>query len=100
MRYHRGAVPKRKHPAFAALKPWQQRTVTRLSALLRIADALDRSHARRVDEIYCSVRLRSVRLEVLSRYDVSLELATARDRAEPFEEAFGVRLKVRQGLEK
>ncbi|MEO8503510.1 MAG: Ppx/GppA phosphatase family protein [Acidobacteriota bacterium] len=100
VRYHRGAVPKRKHPAFAALKPWQQRTVTRLSALLRIADALDRSHARRVDEIYCAVRARSVRLEVLSRYDVSLELATARDRAEPFEEAFGVRLKVRQGLEK
>ncbi len=100
VRYHRGSAPKRKHPEFAALKPWQQRVVVHLAALLRVADALDRSHARRVEEIYCAIRTRSVRLEVISRYDVALELSTARDRAGLFEDTFGLRLKVRQGLEK
>ncbi len=100
VRYHRGGAPKAKHTTFAALKPWQQRTVTRLAALLRIADALDRSHAKRVEQVYCAIREKSVRLEVLSRYDIELELSTARDRAGLFEEVFGRTLKVRQGLEK
>jgi len=41
-----------------------------------------------------------VRIEVLSRYDIELELSTARDRAGLFEEVFGRKLRVRQGLEK
>ena len=99
VRYHRGAVPKPKHEAFAALKPWQQRVILQLAALLRLADALDRSHARRVEEVYCAIRKRRVRLEVMSPYDVDLELATARQRAGLFEEVFGRKLVVRQGLE-
>jgi exopolyphosphatase/guanosine-5'-triphosphate,3'-diphosphate pyrophosphatase len=100
VRYHRGGAPKPKHATFAALKPWQQRTVARLAALLRLADALDRSHAKRVEQIYCAIREKSVRLEVLSRYDIELELSTLRDRAGLFEEVFGRELRVRQGLEK
>jgi exopolyphosphatase/guanosine-5'-triphosphate,3'-diphosphate pyrophosphatase len=100
VRYHRGAGPKRKHASFAALKPWQQRTVTRLSALLRVADALDRSHAKRVEEIYCAIREKSVRLEVISRYDIALELSTVKDRAGLFEQVFDRKLRARQGLER
>jgi exopolyphosphatase/guanosine-5'-triphosphate,3'-diphosphate pyrophosphatase len=99
VRYHRGAPPKRKHATFAALKPWQQKVVAQLAALLRLADALDRSHARRVEEVYCSIRKRRVRLEVLSPYDVDLELDTARRRAGLFERVYGRDLVLRQGLE-
>ncbi len=98
VRYHRGARPAAKHASFRALKSWQRRAIERLTALLRIADALDRSHARRVDEIYCSIRKRRVRLEVLSPYDVDLELDTARGRSQIFEEVFGRKLELRQGL--
>ena len=55
-RYHRGARPRARHPAFAALRPWQQRTIVRLAALLRVADALDRTHAARVVELYASLK--------------------------------------------
>ena len=98
VRYHRGADPSQKHASFAALKPWQQRAIVQLTALLRVADALDRSHARRVEEIYCSIRRKTVELEVLSRWDVSLELDTAQERAALFEEVFGRKLKLRRGL--
>lgn len=99
VRYHRGAAPKPKHASFAALKPWQQRTIARLAALLRVADALDRSHAKRVEETYCAIGRKSVRLEVMSRYDIALELKTVKDRAGLFEAVFGRKLRVRQGLE-
>jgi exopolyphosphatase/guanosine-5'-triphosphate,3'-diphosphate pyrophosphatase len=98
-RYHRGASPKRGHTLFAALKPWQQRTIRQLTALLRVGDALDRTHASRVEEIYGALRKRRVTLEVVSRYDVSLELEAARERGRYFEKVFDCRLRLRQGLE-
>lgn len=98
-RYHRGATPKSSHPTMAALRPWQQKTIKKLSALLRIADSLDRTHASRVDEIYASIRADRVTLEVLSRYDVELELEAAREHGRFFKKVFACRLRLRQGLE-
>lgn len=98
-RYHRGPTPKRSHATLAPLKPWQQRTIRQLAALLRLADALDRTHASRVEEIYGSIRKNRVTLEVVSRYDVSLELEAARERGSYFEKIFDCRLRLRQGLE-
>jgi exopolyphosphatase/guanosine-5'-triphosphate,3'-diphosphate pyrophosphatase len=98
-RYHRGASPKASHPTFAALKPWQQRTIRKLAALLRVADSLDRTHASRIEEIYCSIRGRKVTLELLSRYAVDLELESARESGRVFEKVFDCNLRLRQGLE-
>jgi exopolyphosphatase/guanosine-5'-triphosphate,3'-diphosphate pyrophosphatase len=98
-RYHRGTGPKSKHATFAALKPWQQKTVRRLAVLLRIADALDRTHASRVHEIYCAIRDGRVRIELESPYRVDLELAAAREHRPDFKRVFGSRLSLRQGLE-
>ncbi len=98
-RYHRGSPPKRSHVEFMALKPWQQRTIRQLTALLRVGDALDRTHASRVEEIYGSIRKQRVKLEVVSRYDVELELEAARESGTYFEEIFECRLRLRQGLE-
>lgn len=98
-RYHRGAVPKPEHSTLAPLKPWQKRTIRKLAALLRVADALDRTHASRVDELYCSIRGRKVTLEVLSRYSVDLELEAARAHGRFFERVFDCSLRLRQGLE-
>ncbi len=98
-RYHRGATPKASHPTLAPLKPWQQRTIRKLAALIRVADALDRTHATRVEEIYCAIRGHKVTLEVLSRYAVDLELEAAREHGRFFEKVFDCRLRLRQGLE-
>ncbi len=50
-RYHRGAVPKRAHANFGALDRALRRRVRRLSALLRVADGLDRGHAGAVGDV-------------------------------------------------
>ena len=98
-RFHRGAPPSPKHPALAGSKPWQQRTIRTLAALLRLADALDRTHASRVEQLYCSIRPKRVKLEVISPYAVDLELEAALHHGRLFEKVFGRRLAVRQGLE-
>jgi exopolyphosphatase/guanosine-5'-triphosphate,3'-diphosphate pyrophosphatase len=98
-RYHRGPLPKSKHPSFAALKPWQQKTIRRLAVLLRIADALDRTHASRVEEIFGAIGDDRVRIEVVSPYEVQLELEAAREHRADFRKVFGARLSLRQGLE-
>ena len=98
-RYHRGSAPRGKHAGFAALKPWQQKIVRRLAVLLRIADALDRTHASRVEEVYGAIAEGRVRIEVVSRYQVELELEAAREHRRHFEKVFGARLSLRQGLE-
>ncbi len=98
-RYHRGSPPKSKHADFAALKPWQQKTVRRLAVLLRLADALDRTHASRVEEIFGAIGDDRVRIEVVSPYQVGLELEAAREHRRDFARVFGARLTLRQGLE-
>ena len=98
-RYHRGGRPQAGHASFAALEGWQQRGIEKLAALLRIANALDRTHAARVVELYASlVKRRRVIVELLSPFDVSLELAAARHRAGLFERLFERRIEFRQGL--
>ena len=51
VRYHRGGRPKRGHHSFDALSRSQQKTLLWLAGILRVADALDRSHHQPVDEI-------------------------------------------------
>ncbi len=98
-RYHRGRRPKSSRPDLAARPSWQRRAVRRLAALLRLGDAFDRTHARRVETLFCAIGRKKVELDVISPWDVSLELEAARDRSDLFEEVFGRKLTVRQGLE-
>ncbi|MEP7011651.1 MAG: Ppx/GppA phosphatase family protein [Acidobacteriota bacterium] len=97
--FHRGASPKPGHPVLAGSKPWQQQTIRTLAALLRVADALDRTHASRVEQLYCSIRPKRVKLEVISPWAVDLELDAAIEHGRLFEKVFQRRLSVRQGLE-
>jgi exopolyphosphatase/guanosine-5'-triphosphate,3'-diphosphate pyrophosphatase len=50
-RYHRGSEPKESHEAFATVPATERRMVVEMAALLRLAEALDRSHASVVNRI-------------------------------------------------
>jgi CHAD domain-containing protein len=54
-RYYRGAEPKEKHKSFAQLEPAEQRAVTSLSAVLRVADGLDSAHDNSVQGVAVSI---------------------------------------------
>lgn len=51
-RYHRASLPnKSKHKAYCLLKKKERKIVKRLSAILRIADGLDRAHLQLIKEL-------------------------------------------------
>ncbi len=54
-RYHRKALPKKKHGHYAALRPAERKVVRTLSAILRVADGLDRTHQDLVEDLSCEV---------------------------------------------
>ena len=54
-RYHRKSIPHLKDSSFSALPGTQRRIVQSLSALLRIADALDRTHEQFISRVTVQV---------------------------------------------
>lgn len=87
-RYHRRADPSPKHETYGALDAAAQRKVRRLSAILRLADALDRGHRSKVQSLEVAVSSREVTLRVTGREDLSLETWTTARKASLFEQTF------------
>jgi exopolyphosphatase / guanosine-5'-triphosphate,3'-diphosphate pyrophosphatase len=94
-RYHRKAHPSDKHEEFAALEPDDRQLVTALSAILRVADALDREHQEKVRKVKVKVGDDEVRLDLQGDGDMELERWAVRKKAELFEETFGHRLRMK-----
>ncbi len=55
-RYHRKTMPELNHDAFRALDDWGRSAVQRLAAILRLGDALDRTHHQLVRAVLVEVR--------------------------------------------
>jgi exopolyphosphatase/guanosine-5'-triphosphate,3'-diphosphate pyrophosphatase len=96
-RYHRKAHPSPKHLPFSQLSPTGQEIVRKLSALLRIADGLDRSHESRVKEITCGLpRSRTVSIRISGSADLAAELEGAREKSELMDEVFNIKTMIQQ----
>ena len=50
-RYHRGSAPKETHDAYVSLPTPERKLVTDMAAILRLAEALDRSHRQIISEL-------------------------------------------------
>lgn len=61
-RYHRGAPPKRKHRNYSGLDKELRDRILRLSAILRVADGLDRGHVGAVGELGVRFLRRAIRI--------------------------------------
>jgi exopolyphosphatase/guanosine-5'-triphosphate,3'-diphosphate pyrophosphatase len=91
-RYHRRALPKERHPDFAALNARDRETVWRLGAILRLADALDRSHDGRVKAARCVREGQVIHLQLASDEACDKEIWEAEQKRDMFEQAFGSKL--------
>lgn len=91
-RYHRGALPKERHPDYAELTPPDRETVARLGAILRIADALDRSHDGRVEEIDITREGQEIHLQLKSSFNCEKEIWAAEQKRDLFEQTYNYRL--------
>ncbi|MHB0969628.1 MAG: Ppx/GppA phosphatase family protein [Thermoanaerobaculia bacterium] len=87
-RYYRKAEPDAQHDNFSELTPGQRKTVERLSAILRLAAALDRGRKQAVRDVGVDLDEDAIRIRVRQRSDASLEIASAEKRAKYMAELF------------
>jgi exopolyphosphatase / guanosine-5'-triphosphate,3'-diphosphate pyrophosphatase len=92
VRYHRKQTPQPTHVGYAGLEPGLRLTVLKLSAILRVADALDRGHTQKID--IASVERTETRLIIRTSgpADLSLERFSLAEKANMFEEVFGLKV--------
>jgi len=95
-RYHRKSHPKLKHENFNKLDSHSKELVKKLSGILRIADALDRSHRSIVNDLDISIygKTLEIKLNACSE-EPSLEIWGAHIRKALFEESFGYKVRIK-----
>jgi exopolyphosphatase/pppGpp-phosphohydrolase len=81
-RYHRKALPSMEHEDFAVLEPAERVLVEKLAALLRIGDALDRSHDQRVLRVTTQIMVDRIVLTLEATSMLERELATGHKKAD------------------
>jgi exopolyphosphatase/guanosine-5'-triphosphate,3'-diphosphate pyrophosphatase len=95
-RYHRRSSPKPAHLEYMALPRETRMVVSKLAALLRVADALDRGHAQQVSEIHCERREDELFINVPGVSDLTLERRALAVKADLFEEIYGLKIHVEE----
>ncbi len=93
-RYHRGGFPRDKHPDFMELNEKDRDLVWKLGAILRLADALDRSYESKIKDIRLTRNKQNLVLELVSHSNIESELQAIEKKKDMFEQAFNCTLGV------
>jgi exopolyphosphatase / guanosine-5'-triphosphate,3'-diphosphate pyrophosphatase len=94
-RYHRKNSPRKSHPLYSSLPNAAALTVKKLSALLRIANALDASHKQKVKDLTVRMdRDYAFTLVVRATESMVLEKADLNNKKKYFEELTGTHLRL------
>ncbi|MBW3539914.1 MAG: Ppx/GppA family phosphatase [Planctomycetes bacterium] len=94
-RYHRRSSPKPVHAGYTALDRDRRIAVSKLAAMLRVADALDRSRSQRVREIHINRENGRLVIAIPRVDDLSLEQLALKQKGTLFEEIFGMSVLLR-----
>lgn len=90
-RYHRKAPPASAHQGFMNLPREQRIVVLKLSAMLRVADALDRAHAGRIATFELERREDHYVIRPEASGDLGLERISLAEKGDLFEDVFGMK---------
>lgn len=91
-RYHRKALPKKKHDPYQRLTEPDRLLVSRLGGILRLADGLDRRRNSQVSGVSCSLAEGTFIVTLQSSGEASVELFGGKLKGDLFEEAFRKKL--------
>ena len=93
-RYHRKSMPKPQHDGYRALSSKERVVVAKLSALLRLADAMDNEHASKVESFSVEYKKPKLTLRLRGEGDLLLEKWALVKKAPMFEDVFSVKLSI------
>lgn len=95
-RYHRRGLPQRSHLPYVALDAPDRVIVNKLSAILRVTNALDAEHLQKVKDVRLLRHGENWILEIDGAGDVTMERMVALARADMFAETYGRQILIRQ----
>ncbi len=97
-RYHRRAAPRPYHLEYTVLDRDSRLVVSKLAAILRVADALERRHSQQVRHMSFSRETDSFVITVNDATDLTLEQLALKEKANLFEQIFGMKVLLRSAL--
>jgi exopolyphosphatase / guanosine-5'-triphosphate,3'-diphosphate pyrophosphatase len=95
-RYHRRSAPRPTHPGYMALPRELRVTVSKLAALLRVADALARGCVPKISELHARRQDDELLLTVPTGADLLLKHRSLEAKADLFEEIFGMKVRLEE----
>ncbi len=95
-RYHRRAVPQASHLEYAALPRDKRMLVSKLAALLRVADAMDRAHAAQIEEFRCERHGEDFVIVVPGTADLTMERKALSQKGDLFADVFGMKVRLEE----
>ncbi len=95
-RYHRRALPQRSHIPFVSLERDERMLVSKLGAILRVANALDKEHLQKVTDLKVMREGDQFVLVAQNVPDLAMERAALAGRSDFFTEIFGKKVVLRE----
>ncbi|MDR1948799.1 MAG: HD domain-containing protein [Spirochaetaceae bacterium] len=92
IRYHRSDPPSPTDIDYIALQREERILVLKMASILRVADALDRSHTQRIRDIRVERRSETVVLHTGGNFDLSTERIGLEEKADMFQDVFGYKV--------
>ena len=99
-RYHRKSTPRTSHSAYKDLRAIDRIRVSKLSSLLRIADALDHTHTSRIGELSATMAptKRQIIITLHGIEDISAERLAMKNKGDLFEDIFGLSVSLKADI--
>lgn len=93
-RYHRAALPKKKHKHYVSLVKKDRNIVSILAGILRIADGLDRSHTSIVKDAKCEIDSDKITIKCSAECPSEMDREAALDKGKLAEKVFKRKLDI------
>jgi exopolyphosphatase / guanosine-5'-triphosphate,3'-diphosphate pyrophosphatase len=97
-RYHRRAMPQRSHAPFVALDRDERMLVSKLAAILRVANALDKDHLQKAIDLKISREGDQIVLMAQNMSDITMGRLALASRSDFFTEVFGKKIVLREAV--
>jgi len=88
-RYHRKALPSKKHDVYSSLEKSEKHIVDVLSSIIKVADGLDRTHQNLVEKIVCNVYPEKIELICRFKAEAPDELKYGHRKSDLMKKVFG-----------
>jgi len=95
-RYHRRSCPKPSHVEYMMLPRENRMLVSKLAALLRVADALDHTHSQQIRDLRCERRGDEMVILVPAPADLTIERRELANKGDLFEDIYGLRVRAEE----